>query len=62
MVISFDELADDERPPRRIWLDSERMDEWFKDVRRRRTEKYGGKSREIEDPVANDAARGLLVG
>jgi hypothetical protein len=38
------------------------MDEWFKDVRRRRTEKYGGKSREIEDPVANDAARGLLVG
>jgi hypothetical protein len=62
MVISFDELPEDERPARRIWLDNDRLEAWFKEVKRRRDEKYGGKSREIEDPVQNDAARALIVG
>lgn len=63
MVISFDELDDDERPPRRIWLDNDRLAAWFKEMRRKRHEKYGGKGPgPIEDPVNNGAARSLLVG
>jgi hypothetical protein len=63
MVIGFDELDEDERPPRRIWLDNDRLADWFKEVRRRRKEKYSAKEPgPIDDPVENDAARSLLVG
>lgn len=60
--LSFDELLDDERPPRRIWTDNRKLKEWFAQVSKRRQEKYGGSSREIEDPVQNQAAQELLVG
>lgn len=60
LVLSFDELPEDERPPKRIWLDGERLRDWFKTVERRRKEKYSGKH--IDDPVDNDAARSLIVG
>jgi len=63
MVLGFDELEDNERPPKRIWLDGQRLQEWFKDVRRKRREKYDPKGGgEIEDPVQNEAARSLIVG
>jgi hypothetical protein len=63
MILSFDELDRDERPPRRIWLDADRLGEWFKEVERKRKEKYsGGRDRTIDDPVDNDAARSLIVG
>jgi hypothetical protein len=63
MVIGFDELDEDERPPKRIWLDATRMEAWFKEIRRRRKEKYSGKgSGEIDDPVQNRAALDLIVG
>lgn len=64
VVLSFDELPSDERPPRRIWRDGERLKEWFDAVNKRREEKYGGDgggSREIEDPVDNHAAHSLVV-
>jgi hypothetical protein len=61
--VSFDELPSEERPPRKIWLDSERLDEWFTEVEKRRKEKYGvDGNKDIEDPVGNEAARGLIVG
>ena len=65
VVLSFDELLEDERPPRRIWNDGDQLGEWFKDVKRRREEKYGGGKQgpgPIEDPVENEAARSLIVG
>jgi hypothetical protein len=63
VVLSFDELAEDERPPRRIWNDGEQLSEWFKEIKRKREEKYSDKGPgPIEDPVNNEAARGLLVG
>lgn len=40
--LSFNELPKDERPPRWMWLDGEKLDEWFKDVERLRDQKYGG--------------------
>lgn len=66
MYLAWEELPKDERPPRRIWLDGEDLTDWFKEVERRREEKYGsGSSRggsDIDDPVENDAARALIVG
>jgi hypothetical protein len=52
MVIGFD------------WLDNDRLSAWFKDIDRKRRQKYGldkGPGA-IDDPVANDAARSLIVG
>jgi len=62
--IGFDELPDDERPPRRIWLDSEQLQSWFTQVKADRDRKYGtdSKTGAIEDPKENAAARGLVVG
>lgn len=63
VIVSFDELAEDERPPRRIWNDGEQLRSWFEDVKAKRAEKYGGKGPgPIEDPVDNDAAKLLLAG
>jgi hypothetical protein len=62
--ISFDELLDDERPPRKIWGDGEKLNLWFEDVKRRRNEKYGqaesGKD-PIKDPVRNGAVDLLIA-
>lgn len=65
--LDFDELPSDERPPKRIWLDSKKLEEWFDVVKRRREEKYGsggddGWDKTIDDPVENPAAAGLIVG
>lgn len=63
MFLGWDELPKDERPPKRIWLDGEKLEEWFVMVNKRREEKYSGKGdRHIEDPVQNEAAKGLIVG
>lgn len=64
LILSFDELPRDERPPRRIWLSGEKLTGWFEDVERKRDEKYGGKDGPgpIEDPVDNEAARSLISG
>lgn len=61
-ILRFFELPDDERPPRRIWLDDERLEEWFAEVNRKRSARAEGRDKEIEDPVDNDAAKGLIVG
>lgn len=59
-------LDENEMPPRRIWRNPEALTEWFEAVRanRKRDMERGGsdRSQEIEDPVQNDAAKGLLVG
>lgn len=61
---SFDELPSEERPPRKIWLDPDKLKEWFDAVEKRRKEQYGGGGdrQPIEDPVENAAAEGLIVG
>lgn len=60
--LSWEELPEDERPPRGIYVDGEKLKAHFTKVKKERDEKYGGKdgqSREIEDPVSNDAAKAL---
>jgi hypothetical protein len=60
VFLSFDELAEDERPARRLWLDDDGLDEHFKAVKKRRKDEFSGDRAPIEDPVSNDAA-GLLI-
>jgi hypothetical protein len=58
--LAFEELPDEERPKRGIWLDQDKMRAHFKAVKKQREEKYGTDSkpaREIDDPVENDAAK-----
>jgi hypothetical protein len=59
-------LDEKEMPPRRIWRNPEALSEWFEAVRadRKRNIERGSsdRSQEIEDPVENEAAKGLLVG
>lgn len=52
--LSFDELPNDERPPKRIWLDGEKLNAWFERVERKRKDEMGGRNRTIEDPVENE--------
>lgn len=55
-----------ELPPRRIWRDTDELKAWFERVKSDRRREMRGettdRSREIEDPVQNEAARSLLVG
>lgn len=60
LFLSFDELPQDERPPKRIWTDGGRLAEWFDRIRRDRNRDVESKS--IEDPVENDAASSLISG
>lgn len=39
--LSFHELPKEERPPRWMWQDTEKLEEWFKEVERVRKAKYG---------------------
>ena len=40
--ISFDELPEKEKPPRRIWLDGEKMEAWWDEVKRIRDAELQG--------------------
>jgi hypothetical protein len=66
VFLGFDDLDEDERPPRRLWLDDDGLGDHFKVVRQRRAEKYSGGGDKsspgpIEDPVSNDAASLLIA-
>lgn len=62
VVLSWDELLEHERPPERMWDSGDQLKEWFEQVKRNREAEAKGEKRAIEDPVENDAAKGLLVG
>lgn len=57
--LSFDELPDNERPPRRIWTDGEKLNDWFARVKRNREDEMKGHA--IEDPVENELAAEMLA-
>lgn len=53
MVLSFDELPSEERPPKRIWTDADRLKAWWAEVKKRREAEARGESSHIEDPKDN---------
>lgn len=62
VFLSWDELPNDERPPRTIWRNGDKLKEWFDDVKEKREREMDPKRNNIEDPVDNEAAKGLIVG
>lgn len=65
IFLSFEELPQEDQPPRRIWLDGERLRSWFQQVKRRRDERMrgsGDSSYETGEMEENDAARQLVAG
>ncbi len=40
--LSFDELPEEERPPKSIWLDGEKMKAWWAEIKRLRKAKMEG--------------------
>lgn len=60
LFLSFDEMPGEERPPRRIWLDGERLNEWFERIKRNREREVS--SRQIDDPVENELTKEMLDG
>lgn len=59
-VLSWDNLDEQDRPPRRIWQDQPALRAHMASIKRNRDERADG--REIEDPVHNAAADMLLTG
>lgn len=60
LYLSFEELPAEDQPPKRLWRNADGLRSWFEDVRRHRG--HDRDDGEIEDPVDNEAAKGLIVG
>lgn len=61
--LSFEELPQEEQPPKRIWLSPDKLGNWFAEVKKRREKEYGKDGKKgIDDPVQNEAAKSLIVG
>lgn len=56
----YDQLEEEEMPPKHLWLDAKAVKHWLAQVRENRKSGRGGDA--IEDPVRNAAAEGLVVG
>lgn len=61
VFLSFDELEADERPPRRLWRNPDKLNDWFDGVKRKREQKYAPPDQQIDDPVENELAREMLA-
>lgn len=61
VFLSFEELPPEERPPRKIWLNDEKLSAWFTRVEADRERERGGDNT-VDDPVDNPAARDLIRG
>lgn len=55
-------LRDEYIPARRIWLDDEKLNEFFAWVKKDNEARMKGDKKDIEDPVENAAAENLIVG
>lgn len=59
--LTFDELPEEERPPKAIWLDQEKMDAHWAEVKRVREAKAEGHGDQSKMPQ-NALTKQLLVG
>lgn len=62
VILSWEELPKDEKPPKRIWLDGDKLKEHFDWVERKREAESKGRDEHIDDPRDNEAAGALIVG
>lgn len=54
-ILNYEEFPRDERPPKRIWFDGERLTAHWQRVEKARDEKYGTKTDEPEGPSEDNA-------
>lgn len=63
IYLGWQDMDEEDQPPRHIWHDEELLKEHFEAVKQRWKEKFDpNSSGAIEDPVQNAAAKDLLVG
>lgn len=55
-ILDYEEFEPSERPPRHIWLNSERLTEWWARVEAERKKKYGTSTTSEEDLDDDDPA------
>lgn len=60
LFLSFEELPDEERPPKHIWLDTEKMKEHAAWVKRKR--KAAAKGEDMSDMPQNDLMKEMFPG
>jgi hypothetical protein len=60
IYLSFEEMIDEDRPPRSIWSDTEMLNAHMDRVRRKYRERGEGRG-ELEHAQQNDAARMLIA-
>jgi hypothetical protein len=41
-ILNYEEFPREERPPRNIWLDGDKLNEWWEEIERQRDAKYKG--------------------
>lgn len=59
--LSFEELPGEEQPPKRIWLNAEKMQAWWAEVRRNRERKMKGEG-DYQSMPENQALRDIFKG
>lgn len=55
-VLQYEEFPIDERPPKHLWLDTEKLDDWWEGVERKRKAKYSGKGEQPEPEDEGEAS------
>lgn len=60
--LGFEKLPKDEQPPRRIWLNAEAMEEWWRGVEQRRDEKFNPNKVDTSGMAQNALLKDLIVG
>jgi hypothetical protein len=58
--LSFEEMREEDRPPKSIWLDGEKLNAHLRAVSAKYEREAGGSSRN-EEVLYNDAAKDLIV-
>jgi hypothetical protein len=60
--LSFEELPEEDRPPKKIWLDNEAMESHFAALKAKRKREAEGDTTLEGESVQNTAARDLIAG
>lgn len=60
--LSLEKLPKDEQPPRHIWLNAERMEEWWVGVEQRRETKHNPDKIDTSKMTENAMLKDLVVG
>lgn len=62
IYLGFEEMPQEDRPPRKIWLDDKRLVEHFDRLKEKRKAEAGGDSVPSEPMQENSLAKEMIVG